>query len=63
MDQKGKNDFLTYSTFVMNSFKDMEDDMGGLGLLNIASVDKWAPFHSMEPTLQDLDVANMQLVF
>ncbi len=47
----------------MNSFKDMEDDVGALGLLNIASLDKSAPFHSMEPTLQDLDVANRQLVF
>jgi hypothetical protein len=37
----------------MNSFKDMENDMGALGLLNIASLDKWAPFHSMEPTFQD----------
>jgi hypothetical protein len=47
----------------MNSFKDMEDDMGALGLLNIASLDKWAPFHLMKPTLQNLDVANRQLVF
>ncbi len=59
----GPKDFLTCLTFVMNSFKDMEDDMGALGLLNIASLDKWAPFHSMEPTLQNLDVANRQLVF
>jgi hypothetical protein len=63
MDQKGKKDFFTCFTFVMNSFKDMEDDVGALGLLNIASLDKSAPFHSMEPTLQDLDVANRQLVF
>ncbi len=41
----------------------MENDMGALGLLNIASLDKWAPFHSMEPTFQDWDVANKQLVF
>lgn len=63
MDQKGKKKILTCFTFVMNSFKGMEDDMGALGLLNIASLDKWAPFHSMEPTLQNLDVANRQLVF
>jgi hypothetical protein len=63
MDQEGKKDFLTCFTFVMNSFKDMEDDMGALSLLNIAYLDKWAPFHSMEPTFQDLDVANRQLVF
>jgi hypothetical protein len=56
LDQKVTKDFLTSFTFVVNSFGNIENDIGGFGLV-CGSLDGWAPFHSKnESYTSNIDV-------